>query len=69
MTVGESGGPERSGPRPGELVRDHRSDRVGVLMDVHGGRLYLRPPGGGVEWTTEPDQVGPAGGPDLREPA
>ncbi|MER8184805.1 hypothetical protein [Kitasatospora sp. NPDC094015] len=68
MAAGDDERPVRPGPKPGELVRDHRSDRIGVLMDVQGGRLYLRPPGGGVEWTADPGQVGPAGGPDPSGP-
>jgi hypothetical protein len=56
----------------GTLVRDLANDRVGVLQDV---RLYvdaqlppgtrpklaafLRPVGGGTEWTTDPDLITP----------
>ncbi|QMU78805.1 hypothetical protein GXW83_26975 [Streptacidiphilus sp. PB12-B1b] len=35
----------------GALVRDVRRDRVGVVMGELLGLVYLRPPGGGVEWT------------------
>ncbi|WP_200302380.1 hypothetical protein [Streptomyces adelaidensis] len=55
----------------GTLVRDLATDRVGILRDVldpgdpYGvhpkdgtGRLaFLAPSGGGVEWTTRPEQV------------
>lgn len=46
--------------RVGEVVRDHLRRRDGVVMDVVGGRLYLRPEGGGIEWTAAPEHVGPA---------
>ncbi len=54
--------PDRNRPhRPhvGELVRDHRSGRDGVYMDTQGGQHYLRPQGGGREWTAQPEHVGP----------
>ena len=60
-------------PEIGTLVRDLETDQVGVLMDVardiqpgkHPGpdspmKAYLRPVGGGVEWTAWPWDVGPA---------
>lgn len=37
-------------PRVGEPARDVRTDRIGVVMAVDGGRTYLRPLGGGREW-------------------
>ncbi|MED7948004.1 MULTISPECIES: hypothetical protein [unclassified Streptomyces] len=45
-------------PVPGQLVLDRRTRRTGVYMDTIGGRLYLRPVGGGVEWTARPEHVG-----------
>ncbi|MFC5666388.1 hypothetical protein ACFP3U_25905 [Kitasatospora misakiensis] len=45
-------------PTPGELVHDRRTGRTGVLMDTIAGKLYLRPPGGGVEWTVRPSHIG-----------
>ncbi|MEV6972570.1 hypothetical protein [Kitasatospora sp. NPDC093806] len=45
-------------PMPGELVHDHRTNRTGVLMDTIAGKLYLRPPGGGIEWTAHPTHIG-----------
>ncbi|MFC8859640.1 hypothetical protein [[Kitasatospora] papulosa] len=61
----------------GSLVRDSATGREGTLRDVllyqsveelpgpaasPARRLvFLRPVGGGLEWTTEPDQVVPAG--------
>ena len=37
-------------PGVGALVRDHKKDRVGVVMGELAGLVYLRPVGGGVEW-------------------
>ncbi|WP_369183212.1 hypothetical protein [Streptomyces sp. Y1] len=48
-------------PECGELVQDRRANRIGVLMDVVGGRLYLRPPNGGVEWVADLRHVVPVG--------
>jgi hypothetical protein len=39
---------------------DTRTDRTAVVLDVLSGRLYLRKPGGGVEWEAMPAQVRPA---------
>lgn len=44
----------------GALVVDTASRRVGTLMDVTGGTAWLRPVGGGVEWTAKADDVRPA---------
>jgi hypothetical protein len=54
----------------GTLVRDEATGRTGVLMDacpypVRPGwpgsprvlHAFLRPPGGGTEWTTRPDML------------
>ncbi|MFF2145651.1 hypothetical protein [Kitasatospora sp. NPDC058190] len=43
----------------GDLVYDRRTKRLGVVIDLVGGRLYLRPPHGGIEWTARPEHVGP----------
>ncbi|MEV0535614.1 hypothetical protein [Kitasatospora sp. NPDC050463] len=55
-------------PRVGELVLDTRTGRTGIYMDTLGGEHYLRPPGGGREWTAPPDRVGPAPEPSPEEP-
>jgi hypothetical protein len=47
-------------PELGALVRDITIDRVGVVMDVCGNNVYLRPQGGGVEWTALPEELEPA---------
>ncbi|MCP9985866.1 MULTISPECIES: hypothetical protein [Streptomyces] len=43
--------------KAGDLVRDLRRDRNGVVMDTWGGRLYLRPLTGGREWSAPPQKV------------
>lgn len=55
-----TGGRAAFTPRVGEPVRDHRTGRVGVHMDTVAGEHYLRPEGGGCEWTALPEDVGPA---------
>ncbi|MFE2726281.1 hypothetical protein [Kitasatospora sp. NPDC059327] len=55
-------------PRVGELVLDTRTGRTGIYMDSLGGEHYLRPPGGGREWTAPPDRVGPAPAPSPDDP-
>jgi hypothetical protein len=44
----------------GSIAYDMASDRVGVVMARSEGRVFLRPVGGGREWTTDPGQVRPA---------
>jgi hypothetical protein len=54
-------------PNVGSLVLDEKRDRVGVVMDRQGGRVYLRPPQGGREWEAAPEDVRPArAGDELR---
>lgn len=55
-------------PRVGELVLDTRTGRTGIYMDTLGGEHYLRPPGGGREWTAPPDRVGPTPDPTPEDP-
>ncbi|MFD8865192.1 hypothetical protein ACFV1F_12630 [Streptomyces sp. NPDC059590] len=45
----------------GQLAYDTRREWPGVVMDHIGEYVWLRPPGGGVEWTARPDEVEPAG--------
>ncbi|GAA2152948.1 hypothetical protein GCM10009760_50200 [Kitasatospora kazusensis] len=55
--------------RVGELVRDTRTGRLGSYQDRQGGRIYLRPVGGGCEWTADPrfiDRAPEAGPSPLR---
>lgn len=44
----------------GSLVRDQQRDRVGVVMARYGGEVYLRPLGGGIEWTARAEELQPA---------
>lgn len=44
-------------PAVGTLVRDTVTDRVGVVMGVLGKLIYLRPQGGGIEWTAGAEQL------------
>ncbi|MER6301585.1 hypothetical protein ABT247_18750 [Kitasatospora sp. NPDC001539] len=54
-------------PQVGELVLDRRTGRTGVYMGTIGGEHYLRPEGGGREWTAEPSHVSPV--PEPRDSA
>lgn len=55
------------GPTPGTahrpLVRDTATDRIGEVMEETGSgqnaRVWLRPPGGGREWTTTAEDIQP----------
>ncbi|MEV6977668.1 hypothetical protein [Kitasatospora sp. NPDC093806] len=56
-------------PAPGALLHDRRTHRTGVYMDTIAGRLYLRPVGGGIEWTTRPEDVTAPPSPPARRAA
>ncbi|MCX5560285.1 hypothetical protein [Streptomyces sp. NBC_00038] len=43
----------------GQLAYDTRRERRGVVMDHLDGYVWLRPPGGGMEWTARPGEVEP----------
>lgn len=58
------------GPRPGERAYDPYTGQVGVLQSVHsvedllfdpqvdGKRIaFMRPEGGGIEWTADADEL------------
>ena len=47
-------------PAVGEWVVDTRDDRTAFVKLVVDGRLYLRCPGGGIEWQAMPAHVRPA---------
>ncbi|MBV6701117.1 hypothetical protein [Kitasatospora aureofaciens] len=55
-------------PHAGERVLDRRSGRTGIYMDTIGGEHYLRPEGGGCEWTADPGHVTPAPTADDDDP-
>jgi hypothetical protein len=44
----------------GDIAYDVRRDRYGVVMDRMGGRIFLRPERGGVEWEARHEEVRPA---------
>ncbi|UED88465.1 hypothetical protein K4G22_14145 [Streptomyces profundus] len=41
------------------MARDLTSDQVGRVMAHLSGRVYLRPPGGGREWTASAEDLRP----------
>ncbi|MDH6707009.1 hypothetical protein P3T27_003738 [Kitasatospora sp. MAA19] len=49
-------------PQVGELVKDVTTDKNVVYMDTRGGLAYVRPVGGGVEWTVDPLRIQPLPG-------
>ncbi|WP_415950108.1 hypothetical protein [Streptomyces sp. KLOTTS4A1] len=48
---------QQTRPGIGELAKDLTSDRIGVVMGEIGGRVQIRPVGGGTEWDAKPDSV------------
>ncbi|MFD5317921.1 hypothetical protein [Streptomyces sp. NPDC127098] len=46
-------------PEIGTMARDTARDRVGRVMAHLYGTIWLRPPGGGQEWTARPEDVRP----------
>lgn len=55
---------QQTRPGIGELAKDTSRNRIGVVMDEVGGRVQIRPIGGGAEWDALPDNVEP---PSARE--
>ncbi|MFE1406059.1 hypothetical protein ACFW5D_20810 [Streptomyces sp. NPDC058770] len=47
-------------PAPSTLMVDLSQDRVGEFRGEWCGKWSLRPVGGGVEWTVDPEDVRPA---------
>ncbi|GAA1891233.1 hypothetical protein [Streptantibioticus ferralitis] len=45
----------------GAVVRDVKTDRVGVVIGMNDGRVSLRPAGGGAPWSARRVDVCPAG--------
>jgi hypothetical protein len=50
---------EQIRPGIGDLAKGTARNKVGVLMGEAGGRLLMRPPGGGREWEVDPGDIGP----------
>lgn len=45
---------------------DKGTDAVGEIVAEYEGSVYLRPPGGGIEWSAPPHQVRPCTEAELR---
>ncbi|MGW5045516.1 hypothetical protein [Streptomyces griseoluteus] len=59
---------DEEGPVLGSYALDVRDGRVGEVMGRVGGRVQLRPLGGGREWEVPPEHLGEADPVDvLRE--
>ncbi|MGW5248503.1 hypothetical protein ACWEQN_32570 [Streptomyces sp. NPDC004129] len=41
---------QQTKPGIGELAKDSATGRIGVVMGEFGGRVQIRPIGGGTEW-------------------
>jgi hypothetical protein len=52
--------------QPGKYAYDTEHDRLGVVMAQLGRQIYLRPIGGGREWTTGQTRVRPATAEEVR---
>ncbi|WP_436737894.1 hypothetical protein [Streptomyces sp. BBFR102] len=48
---------QQAGPGIGELAKDRKARRIGVVMGEIGGRVQMRPVGGGIEWEAMPGDV------------
>jgi hypothetical protein len=48
---------QQTRPGIGELAKDTARGRIGIVMCELGGRVQIRPIGGGREWDAMPDMV------------
>ncbi|MFB7256004.1 hypothetical protein [Streptomyces nojiriensis] len=48
---------QQASPGIGELAKDQKTGRIGIVMGEIGGRVQMRPVGGGVEWEAMPGDV------------
>jgi len=48
---------QQTRPGIGELAKDSARDQIGIVMGEVGGRVQIRPVGGGTEWDVMPDNV------------
>ncbi|MFJ8539204.1 hypothetical protein [Streptomyces sp. NPDC093591] len=55
---------QQTRPGIGELAKDTARNRIGVVTGTVGGRVQIRPIGGGAEWDAMPENVKP---PSARE--
>ncbi|MFJ2780006.1 hypothetical protein [Kitasatospora sp. NPDC087315] len=54
-------------PEVGETVKDIATGKTGVLTGTHNREAYLRPSGGGIEFSTMPWNIEPVEGVDQLE--
>lgn len=52
---------------PEYAVDTENGDKIGVVQDRNAGSVYLRPPGGGVEWATPPEALRHPTAQELRQ--
>lgn len=48
---------QQTRPGIGELAKDSARGRIGIVMGEVGGRVQIRPIGGGTEWDAMPGNV------------
>ncbi|MFJ7043852.1 hypothetical protein ACIQVC_10690 [Streptomyces sp. NPDC101112] len=48
---------QQARPGVGELAKDQKTGRIGLVMGKIGGRVQMRPMNGGIEWDAMPDDV------------
>jgi hypothetical protein len=48
---------QQASPGIGELAKDQKTGRIGIVMGEIGGRVQMRPVGGGIEWEAMPGDV------------
>ncbi|MFF8845465.1 hypothetical protein ACF08N_22525 [Streptomyces sp. NPDC015127] len=48
---------QQTRPGIGDLAKDTANGKLGIVMGEIGGRVQMRPVGGGIEWDAMPDNV------------
>lgn len=48
---------QQTRPAIGELAKDQKTGRIGLVMGEIGGRVQIRPVSGGMEWDAMPSDV------------
>lgn len=48
---------QQTRPAIGELAKDQKTGRIGLVMGEIGGRVQIRPVSGGIEWDVMPGDV------------
>lgn len=49
-------------PRPGDIVEDTNTGKIGKVMGFEGPYVQVRPVGGGLEWDARPENLQPVTG-------